>query len=181
MWQWGYDASKSSLQRIYVDVFACSMTNGGWVKRDSLRSITGGTGNSQINNRLSLLLDNIFVREPLRADKKYYKTKGNMFLKIDVSGTEPETDPGSGTDPHTHNWGEWKTVKEPTVFEAGKQERRCDGCTDIDSKEIPELTPTIKLPATSLTMQKKQTCTCFDTSLLFINYIVEVKIITLEP
>ena len=91
MWQWGYDASKSSLQRIYVDVFACSMTNGGWVKRDSLRSITGGTGNSQINNRLSLLLDNIFVREPLRADKKYYKTKGNMFLKIDVSGTEPQT------------------------------------------------------------------------------------------
>ena len=41
-----------------------------------------------------------------------------------------------------HNWGEWKTTKEPTTSSEGTSQRKCTKCSETESKSIA------KLPAT---------------------------------
>ena len=40
---------------------------------------------------------------------------------------------------HEHEWGEWKTAKEPTCTEEGVEERVCK-CGEKETKEIAEAT-----------------------------------------
>ncbi len=82
MWRFGFDPTKSAAQRIIVDVFACTLTDNGVVVGDSLRRITGGTGNAQILNRMTDILDNIIGIEDVVNGKSYYLTKGKSFVKV---------------------------------------------------------------------------------------------------
>ena len=43
-----------------------------------------------------------------------------------------------GDDKHTHSYGEWKTVKEPTASEKGSEERVC-GCGEKETRDIPKI------------------------------------------
>ena len=43
-----------------------------------------------------------------------------------------------GDDKHTHSYGEWKTVKEPTSSEKGSEERVC-GCGEKETRDIPKI------------------------------------------
>ena len=42
-----------------------------------------------------------------------------------------------------HDWGEWKTTKEPTATESGTQERVCqrEGCGEKETRTLPPLDP----------------------------------------
>jgi len=84
LWEFHFDPTKASNQRIYVDVYACTVNEDGTITpANSLRRITGGTGNSQINNRLQDILDNIIGIEGTVPGKSYYLTKGKSFVKVD--------------------------------------------------------------------------------------------------
>ena len=54
-----------------------------------------------------------------------------------------------------HQFGDWKTVKEATVFEAGEQERTC-ACGEKETREIKKLTPSIKVNTSSVTLEPKK-------------------------
>lgn len=47
-----------------------------------------------------------------------------------------------------HAFGEWETVKEPTVEEAGISQRTCANCTETEQREIEKLTPPPTEPPT---------------------------------
>ena len=84
MWEFHYDEAKSQTQRIYADVYPCEQTSDGeWIKSgDRLRQVTGGTSNTQIQNRMEDILDNIIGVESCSAGKEYIITKGKNFIKI---------------------------------------------------------------------------------------------------
>ena len=97
MWRFGFDATKAKNQRIFVDVFACNLTDNGVVVGDSLRRITGGTGNAQILNRLTDILDNIIGVELVESGKSYYITKGKSFVKVGGTQNQPGAMTASGS------------------------------------------------------------------------------------
>lgn len=99
MWEFHYDESKTSAQRIYADVYACVKGDDGkWVKTgDRLRQVTGGTGNAQIKNRMEDILDNIIGVEEVYDGKRYIITKGKNFIEIGGTANVAGSMTASGT------------------------------------------------------------------------------------
>ena len=99
MWEFHYDETKTSAQRIYADVYACQKDeNGKWVKTgDRLRQVTGGTGNAQIQNRMEDILDNIIGVEEVYDGKKYIITKGKNYIEIGGTANVAGSMTASGT------------------------------------------------------------------------------------
>jgi len=68
-------------------VYDCEVNEDGtFTKTGNSALIFSGVKNQFVNNRLEDLLDNIIVVEPFREDKKFYKTKGRTFVKIEKKG-----------------------------------------------------------------------------------------------
>ena len=99
MWEFHYDETKTSAQRIYADVYACQQDeSGNWVKTgDRLRQVTGGTGNAQIQNRMEDILDNIIGVEEVYDGKRYIITKGKNFIEIGGTANVAGSMTASGT------------------------------------------------------------------------------------
>ncbi|MCR5312125.1 MAG: fasciclin domain-containing protein [Bacteroidaceae bacterium] len=85
LWEFHYDASQAAAKRIYVDVYQCQLNSDGtWEKiGEKITTIKNGTSNTYIKDRLEYILDNIIVTQEYVPGKKYYKTKGNTFVKVD--------------------------------------------------------------------------------------------------
>jgi len=89
LWEFHFDPSKAKAQRIYAEVYKCRLNDDGTWEKDlsdgtkPITTITGGTGNSIIKNRIEDMLDNIIITQGYRPGKKYYKTKGRTFVKIE--------------------------------------------------------------------------------------------------
>ena len=62
-------------------------------------------------------------------------TKDGVESRGCVCG-EIETRPIKATG---HKWGEWETVRKPTDYLAGKEERVCSVCGEIETRKIPSL------------------------------------------
>lgn len=89
LWEFHLDLSKTAAQQLYADVYECTLNeNGTWAKTNDTKvaTVTGGTNNAVLKNRMEDLLDNIIVVEPYQQGKKYYKTKGRSFVKIEEQG-----------------------------------------------------------------------------------------------
>lgn len=96
MWLFKYDKASDN---IYAEVWNCELQGNQWVKtgdtfvnRVGWKSnkaigckgqITNTSGDPLMTDRMEDILDNCIVIEPLKAGKKYYKTKGNNFVKIE--------------------------------------------------------------------------------------------------
>lgn len=91
LWEFHLDLTKSASKQLYADVFECTVNEDGSVTKVSetrKTQVTGGTDNGTLKNRMEDLLDNIIVVEPYQPGKKYYKTKGRTFVKIEEVGGE---------------------------------------------------------------------------------------------
>ncbi len=90
------------------------------------------------------------------------------------SGTTPDN-PGTGETPHTHTYGAWVTVTEPTATSFGLAKRTCtyEGCTASETKSLDKLagtdTPhthtygawvTVKEPTETEEGLEQRTCVC---------------------
>lgn len=97
LWEFKYN---ERTQTIIADVYECEIQDDGTVtKTKSLTSLTNGTKNDIILNRMYDLLDNIIVvLDPKNnyPGKKYYKTKGNNFVKFEGTDMDNQDNP-SGT------------------------------------------------------------------------------------
>ena len=83
MWEFKLD---EKLQ-LYASIYECDENEDGtFTKRGTATPLRGGVSNGILNNRMEDLLDNIIVVEPFREGKKYYKTKGRNFVKIEKKG-----------------------------------------------------------------------------------------------
>ncbi len=96
MWLFKYDKASDN---IYAEVWACEFNGTQWVRtgdtfvnRVGWKSnkaigckgiITNTSGDPIMTDRMEEILDNCIVIEPLVAGKKYYKTKGNCFVKVE--------------------------------------------------------------------------------------------------
>lgn len=68
--------------------------------------------------------------------------------------TDPE-DPGD--DECTHDYSEWETISQATVFDAEEQERYCSLCGEIEFRTVgTPLEPTIRLSATVVPLKTRQ-------------------------
>lgn len=78
----------SSTQYLQADVYKCTVapdgtvTKGEAVTKTPLNPNVSGDG-SIFKDRFEDMLDNIICVEPYQEGKKYYKTKGNTFLRVD--------------------------------------------------------------------------------------------------
>lgn len=81
MWEFKLDEK----QQLIADVYECDENEDGtFTKRSGTPfQIKGGVNNSILKNRMTDLLDNIIVVEPYQEGKKYYKTKGRTFVRIE--------------------------------------------------------------------------------------------------
>ena len=98
LWEFHFDASKEKNKRIYADVYACNLneTTGKWEKSgDKLYTIDNqivernpgdrakNAKQYALQNRLEDLLDNIIVTSGYVDGKRYYRTKGDTYVRID--------------------------------------------------------------------------------------------------
>lgn len=88
IWEFGLDPSAAAKSRINVSVYpAVQNEDGTWVKdpeaAKATTTIKGGIGNSYIKNRLTNILDNIIVVEEYTPGRKYYRTKGNQYVRVE--------------------------------------------------------------------------------------------------
>lgn len=91
LWEFHLDLSKGAAQQVYADVYKCVLNEDGTWGIDPenptrVKQVTGGTNNAILKDRIEDLLDNIIVTEQFVPGKKYYKTKGRTFVKIEQSG-----------------------------------------------------------------------------------------------
>ena len=85
MWEFKLD---EKLQ-LYANIYDCDENEDGtFTKRGTATPLRGGVTNGILNNRMEDMLDNIIVVEPFREGKKYYKTKGRTFVKIEKKGVK---------------------------------------------------------------------------------------------
>ena len=88
-WEFHLDISKIASEQLYADVFEVTVNEDGSITKlsDQRKSrVDGGTANAILKNRMEDLLDNIIVVEPYQPGKKYYKTKGRTFVKVEEQG-----------------------------------------------------------------------------------------------
>ncbi len=88
LWEFYLDLSKAKSKQICAKVYDCILNEDGtWQKDETSNAvtITGGTDNSIIYDRMEDLLDNIIVTREYTTDKKYYMTKGRSFVKIETT------------------------------------------------------------------------------------------------
>ena len=82
------------------------------------------------------------------------------------SGASSSTPSGSGEPEHTHDFGEWQTVTEPTCTVSGLAERYCL-CSEKEQKELPTVAHTYADTVVDPTCTEKgytiHTCACGDT------------------
>ena len=83
MWEFKLD---EKLQ-LYANIYDCDENEDGtFTKRGTATRKTGGVNDGILKNRMEDMLDNIIVVEPFQEGKKYYKTKGRTFVKIEKKG-----------------------------------------------------------------------------------------------
>lgn len=105
LWEFHFDESKAKTQRIYADVYKCDLNNttGKWEKTgDRVYRVQNQSvsGNTVIRDRLENLLDNIIVTTGYKAGQKYYKTKGNTYVRVD------------GVTEGSHVWGSFQIERD---------------------------------------------------------------------
>ena len=92
VWEFHIDPTQTSkAKQLYADVYQCQLNDDGtWTKMGNALPTSSYTKAQDITNkdgvmydRLQDMLDNIIVTEPYQPGKKYYKTKGNTFVRID--------------------------------------------------------------------------------------------------
>lgn len=91
LWEFYLDLSKAKTKQICAKVYDAVLTENGWVKDedgDKPITVTGGTDNAIIKDRMEDLLDNIIVTRSYDPSKKYYMTKGRTFVKIETVGED---------------------------------------------------------------------------------------------
>lgn len=93
LWEFHLDLSKGATKQLYADVYRCVLNEDGTWGIDPenparVKQVTGGTDNAILKDRIEDLLDNIIVTEAYVPGKKYYKTKGRTFVKIEKEGDQ---------------------------------------------------------------------------------------------
>ncbi len=95
LWQIHIDDATKGL---VADVYECTVNPDGTATPDKLiKTITGGVNNTYILNRMYDILDNTIVVGEAIPGKKYYKTKGNNYIKFEGSDIDNPDNP-SGTE-----------------------------------------------------------------------------------
>ena len=75
-------------------------------------------------------------------------------------GETPKEDPANNAGEKEHNWGNWRTVREATVFDTELQERSCGNCGETQQRTVgATLPPILKLNATSVVLKTGQKTT----------------------
>lgn len=88
IWEFYMDASKAQSRQICANVYDAILTENGYVKDEEVDkpiTITGGTDNAIIKNRLDDLFLNSTIIENLSATKHFYKTMGNSYVHVDCN------------------------------------------------------------------------------------------------
>lgn len=106
-----------------------------------------------------------------------YESSVNSFQTLPASGQpadpdspEDPADPSNPTDPADpddpaddeciHDYSEWETISQATVFDAEEQERYCSLCGEIEFRTVGGvLEPTIRLSATDVPLKTRQSTT----------------------
>lgn len=90
LWEFHLDASKASSKQLYADVYNVVLgEDGSIISREDKKvtTVTGGTDNNILKNRIENMLDNMIVvldeNETFNANRKYYKTKARTFVRLD--------------------------------------------------------------------------------------------------
>lgn len=88
MWEMHIDESKVYSKWLYADVYGCTLQDDGSTVQDGepVTTVSGGTDNSFIRNRMQYLFLNSMVTESYKPGKRYYKTRGNNFVRIEDGG-----------------------------------------------------------------------------------------------
>ena len=88
MWEMHIDESKAYSKKLYADVYGCTLQDDGSIVQDGehVATVSGGTDNSVIRSRMQYLFDNSMVTESYKPGKRYYKTRGNNFVRIEDGG-----------------------------------------------------------------------------------------------
>ena len=86
MYEFYLNPKASQRDPLCAQAYKCTIEPDGTVtKGDKSGSELKGSSNSTIINRMEDLLDNIIAIERYVPGKKYYRTKGNTFVKIEVA------------------------------------------------------------------------------------------------
>ncbi len=84
LWEISVDPADGDLR---VDTYDCTVAPDGTVSKKETGSHTIFLGlNNILKDRLEDMLDNIIIVEPYREGKKYYRTKGRNFVKVEKKG-----------------------------------------------------------------------------------------------
>lgn len=67
-------------------------------------------------------------------------TQYKAEFAVDWAETQYTVRTDIAIDEEAHEWGEWKTVKEPSYTEEGLKERECKLCEDKEYDDVPKLT-----------------------------------------
>lgn len=88
-WEFHLDLSQVASKQLYADVFEVTVNEDGSITKlsDTRKTqVRGGTDNGVLKDRMEDMLDNIIVVEPYQPGKKYYRTKGRTFVKVEEQG-----------------------------------------------------------------------------------------------
>ena len=91
LWEFKLDPAKVMEKRVYADVFKCEfdVSSGTWTKGERVTTIENQSIkdlNRPIRNRIEYIIDNSIIMEKYQPEKKYYKTRGNNFVRIEQEG-----------------------------------------------------------------------------------------------
>lgn len=106
LWEFHFDQSKEKNKRIYAEVYKCNLneTSGMWEKSgDKITTIQNQDITSKstaLYDRIENLLDNIIITTGYQDGKKYYKTKGNTYIRVE------------GVNPGSRVWGSFQSERE---------------------------------------------------------------------
>lgn len=90
IWEVRKDENLRREKCLYADVYDCVIKEDGTVEKVSeapITTITGGIDNSQIKNRMEYLLKNSLMFGERVSGKKYYKSYGNNFVRVEDGGS----------------------------------------------------------------------------------------------
>ncbi len=109
------------------------------------------------------------VTTPATCVKPGVKT---FTCKNGCGKTKTESIPATGA----HSWGSWTETKKATALAEGEETRTCSVCGEKETRKTAKLKATIKLTASNLTMQTKQSTTAFKvTKMTTGDYVASVK------